>query len=116
VTFTQVSDPKIVRYSNVIEIGVEDADNNIQYFKVLFGGSESGTYTPRVRSKNYGRFDTRGVTLKTEGIVIDFNPKQGSVNGGTLITIDGINFSNEPTDNPVRIGHTDCMVETSSTT
>jgi hypothetical protein len=75
VTFTRVNDPTIVRHSNVVEVGVEDAANNVQYFKVLFGGSESGNYIPSVRSKNYGRFDTRSVTLVTEGKVLDFNPK-----------------------------------------
>jgi hypothetical protein len=38
------------------------------------------------------------------------------VHGGTLITIDGNNFSDDYQDNPVRIGNTDCLVEYSSST
>ena len=37
------------------------------------------------------------------------------MNGGTLITITGYNFSNDAiTDNPVRVGYTDCLVQTTS--
>jgi len=50
------------------------------------------------------------------GKITDFNPKSGSVHGGTLITIDGINFSDDYQDNPVKIGFTDCLVEFSSPT
>ena len=42
---------------------------------------------------------------------------QGSVHGGTLITINGYNFSNAAfTDNPVQVGYTDCLVQSTSNT
>ncbi|TNV88211.1 hypothetical protein FGO68_gene8985 [Halteria grandinella] len=116
VSFTQFKDPSITYFSNVIEVGIEDEATNIQYFKIKFGGAESGTYTPKIRSKTYGRFDASQISLVTEGKVLDFNPKKGSIHGGTLITIDGINFSNDTLDNPVKIGYTDCMVESSTPT
>lgn len=38
----------------------------------------------------------------------------GSVYGGTLVTIRGYHFSQTATDNPVRIGYTDCLVVNTS--
>ena len=50
-------------------------------------------------------------------MVTSFYPNQGSLNGGTLITINGYNFSNGAiTDNPVRVGYTDCLVQSTSNT
>lgn len=97
----------------MIEVGNNPGD---KYIKVKFGGSESGVYNLFVTSKAYGRFDSRGMTLTLIGKVTDFNPKRGSIHGGTLITIDGYHFSAEATDNPVRIGYTDCIVESTSET
>ena len=56
------------------------------------------------------------MTFRAIGIVTDFQPRSGSVNGGTLITITGYNFSTDILDNPVRMGYTDCIVESSSNT
>ena len=98
---------------NIVEVGVDGSD---QYLKVKFGGSESSVYDLRVRSRSYGNFDTTGVTLTTIGFVTDFNPKSGSVHGGTLITVDGYHFSTDYQDNPIRIGYTDCLVEKSTPT
>ena len=63
-----------------------------------------------MRSYSYGHFDATGITLELIGIVTDFNPKQGSVYGGTLVTITGYWFSAVPTDNPVSVGYHDCLV------
>lgn len=102
----------IVRYQNVVETG--PADNGQQYLKIKFGGSESGIYDVHVRSLSYGNFNSTGITLELIGTVADFNPKRGSVYGGTLVTITGHWFSSDPTNNPVRIGTHDCLVEQSS--
>lgn len=53
--------------------------------------------------------------------VTSITPSSGSIYGGTVLTITGVNFSNEPLDNPVKIGNLAttskyCMVMTSSTT
>jgi len=104
--------PSIVRYENVVETGL--ADNGEQYLKIKFGGSESGNYSVFVRSLSYGNFDATSLNLQLIGTVIDFNPKQGSIYGGTLVTITGYWFSSDPTNNPVRIGYHDCLVEESS--
>jgi hypothetical protein len=103
----------IVTKINVVEVGPDGDD---QYIKVKFGGSESDIYDLKVKSRSYGFFDTTGITLTTIGKVTDYNPKSGSVHGGTLITVDGYHFSSDYQDNPIRIGYTDCLVEYSSPT
>lgn len=80
------------RQINVVEVGAIDSD---QYIKVKFGGADSGFYGLIVRSKMYGRFDTTGMTLEAVGRVTSFSPTQGSIHGGTLITIKGYNFSTD---------------------
>ena len=40
----------------------------------------------------------------------------GSVLGGTLVTIDGVNFSDDLYDNPVKVGDNWCLVQTTSVT
>ena len=82
----------IIRPMNVLEVGAVDGTTD-QYLTAMFGGSESGVYDLQVRSRSYGKFDTTGISLTLVGKVTDFNPKQGSIHGGTLITIDGYHFS-----------------------
>jgi hypothetical protein len=77
---------------NILEVGTE-GDN--QYIKAMFGGSESGIYDLKVRSRSYGKLDTTGITLTLVGKILDFNPKEGSIHGGTLVTIDGYHFSKD---------------------
>lgn len=60
-----------------------------------------------------GEFDTTGISLVTAGVITDFNPKSGSIYGGTLITITGATFSNNKLDNNVKIGDVDCLVVSS---
>lgn len=60
--------------------------------------------------------DNSAVTLKAVGEILSFSPSTGSIYGGTLITITGRVFSTEASDNPVKVGTTDCLVETTSPT
>ena len=54
--------------------------------------------------------------LDVNSRVTNISPKIGSIHGGTLVTIDGMNFGTEKTDNPVQIsthggvGSIDCFV------
>ena len=82
----------ITRKINVVEVGTTSTGH---YIKAKFGGSDSAIYQLIVRSRTYGNFDTTGKTLTTIGKVTDYNPKSGSVHGGTLITIDGYHFSDD---------------------
>ena len=105
------TDSSKIRALNVISV-----DNSAKTILVKYGGAYSGVYNIAVRSIANGRFSAEGVQITAVGKVTDFNPKQGSIEGGTLITITGYNFSTDGLDNNVRIGKTDCIVQSSSNT
>lgn len=111
VRLISTTDPTLVRPLNVI-----DVDNSKMEFKVRYGGAYSDLYKVEVRSKQLGNIDASSLTFRAIGIVTDFQPRSGSVNGGTLVSITGYNFSTDVLDNPVRMGYTDCIVESSSNT
>ena len=46
----------------------------------------------------------------------NISPTSGSKNGGTLVSIEGINFSETFLDNVVYIGNKACVVESATTT
>ena len=107
VQFVSQSNSTIYKYVNIIDIG---NDNGNQNLSVKFGGADRGIYNVFLTSKEYGSFDTTGITIETVGKVTSFSPTSGSMYGGTLVTVTGYQFSNDPLDNPVQIGYTDCLV------
>ena len=111
VTLISQSDPAKTKRINVIKV---DPDNKIITLK--YGGAYSGIYKVEVYSKRYGLFDTSNITFEAIGEVTSIYPNSGSLYGGTVITITGHTFSDDPTDNPVNIGTTPCDVITSSPT
>lgn len=114
VTLVGVDHPEWVEPLNIVEIS---NTANAKYIKVMYGGAYSGNYSIVVNSAQYGNFDTTGLFFQAIGTVTSWSPVQGSVHGGTLITINGYNFSNAAfTDNPVQVGYTDCLVQSTSNT
>jgi hypothetical protein len=77
---------------------------------VKYNGAYSDLYNVLITSNSNGKFDSSAITFQSIGIVTSYYPTEGSIYGGTLITITGYNFSTEATDNPVKIGETDCLV------
>jgi hypothetical protein len=53
----------------------------------MFGGAYSGTYSVQIRHKTFGLIDTSALTFTVGSDVNTFSPKEGSIYGGTLITI-----------------------------
>ncbi|CDW80878.1 ipt tig domain containing protein [Stylonychia lemnae] len=96
------------------QINVVGVNNTAKTITVKYGGIYSGIYNVNVFTDAYGMLDNSAVQLKALGEVQSISPPSGSIYGGTLITITGRVFSTDPTDNPVRIGSTDCLVESSS--
>lgn len=99
-------------------IGQSAADKTIT---VKYGGAYSGEYNLIVHSDTHGNILTSGVTFTAKIEVLDFQPRQGSLYGGTLLTITGGHFSDLITDNPVKVGYEFssgvnhyCYVESSS--
>jgi hypothetical protein len=61
--------------------------------------------------------------IKVESYISSYTPKVGSIYGGTLLTLTGVNWGKEKTDNPVvihsgyennSIKNIDCLVESTS--
>lgn len=94
-------------------MSVDDSNKSI---KVKFPGAESGLYLIKLSSVQHGNIQSDLLTLSVHGTVTGVSPQSGSIYGGTLVTITGENFSNDPLDNPVKIGNDYCYVITTSPT
>ena len=88
-------------------MSVDDAEKTI---KIKFPGADSGNYFVQLNSKTIGRIDKSFLALEVIGKITGFSPASGSAFGGTLVTIDGVNFSDDPYDNPVKVGNDYCLV------
>ena len=77
-----------------------------------FNGAPSGDY--RLEIGGPAGLIGGTLTLTTIIAVNSITPSQGSVLGGTLVTLTGGHFGNIPTDNPVKIGDNYCLVESTS--
>jgi len=101
-------------YSRELYImSVDDADKSIT---IKFPGAESGSYYLQISSAQHGRIDSDLLQLSVHGSITSVSPLTGGKYGGALVTITGENFSDEPLDNPVKIGDHYCYVQTTSTT
>jgi hypothetical protein len=117
VNATNITNPVYMRQMNVIAV-----DDSTKTLTCMFGGAWSGLYRISVRHRDFGLLNTRGLDLTVGSNVTDYSPKQGSIYGGTLLTITGTNFGSEFTDNPVQIstlggvGSIDCFLQSISET
>lgn len=100
----------------VRDLFVMSVDEDALSLKVKFGGAESGQYTLEVSSAQFGLIDNSALALHVGASVTSISPTTGSRLGGTIITITGINFSNDKLDNPVKVGTNYCYVITSTPT
>ena len=82
-----------------------DDTNGAPSITVKYGGAYSGVYDWTVSSAANGDLVTRDVQFEAKIAVTGFYPTQGSLYGGTLVTITGGHFSDLTTDNPVKIGY-----------
>jgi len=93
---------------------VKSVDAAAKTVTISFRGASSGIYTVILYSSSLGRLNDQNLQITTESYLTGISPRQGSAVGGTLVTISGSNFSDEPKDNPVMIGESLCLVEESS--
>jgi len=100
-------DPTVTR-----PLYVKSIDAATKTIKIKFPGAESGIYYIALEGKGVGRIDQTPLKLTVEGRVTGVSPLTGSYLGGTLITIDGVNFSTNKLDNPVKAGNYWCLVQT----
>lgn len=103
-------------------MGVVSVDDAKKLLVCKFGGAISGEYSIRIHHAQYGLLDTKSLTLKVESHYSNITPTTGSIYGGTLVTLTGINWGSELTDNPVEIsyngalGSTKCYLQSTSET
>jgi len=91
-------------------------DDTARTVTVKFGGAPSGQYYIQLESTQHGRITKDNLSLTVGSTITDITPTIGSMYGGTLVTITGVNFSTDPLDNPVKVGPNYCLVLTSSAT
>jgi len=101
-------------YSRVLYVmSVNDAEKSLL---IKFPGAVSGSYYLQVSAAQHGRIDSDLLQLSVHRSITSVSPLTGGKYGGALVTITGENFSNDPLDNPVKIGDNYCYVLTTSTT
>lgn len=110
---TLLSDTNATFTKDLYIMSVDDAAKTV---KVKFGGANSGLYYIQLSSTQYGRITKTNLSLTVGSSITSITPTMGSMFGGTLVTITGINFSTDPLDNPVKVGPNYCLVLTSSAT
>jgi len=117
VNATNITNPDYIRYMNVI-----DVDDDAKTITTKFGGAWSGQYKVWIRHALTGLIESDGLTLDVNTYMTSYSPTTGSIYGGTLLTINGLNFGDEITDNPVQISTNggvdsiDCYLITTSST
>ena len=110
---TLLHDTDLTFTKDLYIMSVNDAAKTI---KVKFGGAKSGAYHLSVSTTQFGKVTMNNLALTVGSTVTNITPLIGSMNGGTLVTITGTNFSIDPLDNPVKVGPNYCNVITSTTT
>ncbi len=110
-TLLSSTDPTL--HKPLYVVSVNDAAKTIL---VKFPGAVSGSYIVQISTTQQGRIMSDSLQLTVEGLVTGVSPLTGSIYGGALVTITGENFSNDPLDNPVKIGDHYCYVITTSPT
>lgn len=101
------------------DLYVMSVDNTAKTFTVKFNGAPINTYKIWVYANSasqYGILDTSAVSIMTSSTVSNITPTQGSVLGGSILTITGTNFSAEKTDQAVTVAGTWCDILTVTTT
>lgn len=104
-TLISADDPDFTRTLYVMS--VNDADKSLT---IKFPGADSGNYNIFLVGAGVGRIDKGPLAITVGSQVTGISPLSGSVLGGTLVTIDGINFSDDKYDNPVKVGSNWCFV------
>ena len=92
--------------------GIDDLSGNI--VMRYFGGATSGKYGFTISALDVGRIDTSDISLIVWSRITGISPRQGSSLGGTILYIDGENFSNDADKHIVKVGDSTCNIILSS--
>ena len=102
--------------TNTRPLYVVSVDDSAKTIKIKFPGADTGSYYVQIQSSSIGRIDKIPLALEVISKITGFTPQSSSYLGGQLVTIDGVNFSDDPLDNPVMVGGSWCNVLTTSAT
>ena len=110
-TITDLSEYRVIiagpeNYSR--QLNIVDWNDDDKKMIVKFNGAPSDSYSIKVEGPD--GFIGAEIPFTTQIIVETIEPLQGSVLGGTLVTITGGQFGSVATDNPVKIGNHFCLV------
>jgi hypothetical protein len=106
--------------SNIRRLNVIAAHEGNSTIETMFGGAYSGVYSVQIRHSKFGLIDTAALRFTVGSEVASYSPQIGSIYGGTLLTINGNNWSKDKLDNPVSVvfngalGASLCYVKTTS--
>lgn len=87
------------------QLNVVAIDTVAKTLTLKYGGAYSGTYNLIIRSQTNDSLDTSTVQLTVVFEMTDFSPKQGSIYGGTKLTIQGGPFTTDLTETIVKVGY-----------
>ena len=90
---------------------VISVDSAAKTLKIKFPGAPSGVYLIQLTHKTEGRIDKVPLEITTEGKITAISATSGSVLGGQMLDISGVNFSTDKLDNPVKVGAHYCLVK-----
>ena len=88
--------------------GIDSLSGNLSLR--YFGGATSGYYQFIISASDIGRINTEEFQLLIVSKITGISPRTGSSLGGTLLTIEGENFSNDATDHVVTVGDNRCEI------
>ena len=88
-----------VRPLNVIAV-----DDTAKTITVKYGGAYSGTYDLLIKSQTNGNIDTSATPLTVVFEITGISPVQGSIFGGTKLTISGGPFTTDLKETFVKVG------------
>jgi len=110
-TLVKKADPTVTFPLFVISV-----DATAKTLKIKFPGAPSDVYLIQLTHRTEGRIDKNPLEITTEGKITAISATSGSVLGGQMLDITGVNFSNDKLDNPVKVGAHYCHVKTSTPT
>jgi hypothetical protein len=110
--FTVIITPESLELSHlnrnndgVRELNVVGVDPVAKTITVKYGGAYSGTYDVIIKSTANGNLDTSAIQLKAVFELLDFQPRTGSIYGGTKLTLTGGPFTSDLKETIVKVGY-----------
>lgn len=93
-----------INNEGIRQLNVVAVDTTAKTLTLKYGGAYSGTYDMVIKSELNGNLDTSGFKLHVVFEILDFEPKEGSLFGGTKLTLYGGPFTSDIKETIVKVG------------